>query len=219
MPSPVEFLALVENVAPEHRDAMREVFTPKGTCRVAASKNFVYIVSHVLRGLNPSEISILLEKEKREFIPETNIRDYVLQHVPPQLIKTNLLFQYIKKTEQLDEIDVMEVLMKIQLSRVARRADIQDPSPEEAESTRREIDLLQKMTMNCLEAKIKTGRVKAAPKQIDMNVTGNVENKQVVEHKLSIDPRVAARALNVMKKIKQLTANADPVPIDVAVKQ
>lgn len=156
---PHEFLTLAARVNPEVKDEMEAVFTPKGTGPVAVSPHFIFIVCNILRGYTPREVAEQVEREKKAFITVDAIRDYQLQFVPPQLMHTNLKHRWIQNMESLDEIDVMESLMKLQMMNVMHRMDSPSTDLEEQESRRRDVDCLRKLTMDTLKAKIDTGRM------------------------------------------------------------
>lgn len=202
-PHPLEFINMIENVDPALKEDLSKALTPQGTSKVAASPNFTFIVCNYLRGLTVGEICTLLENDKKEFIPANTIRDYMLQYVPARLQRPNLIYKYYEQQPNLDEIGILEQVLKIQMERVTARAGTKAANLEEEESTRREIELLHKMAYNTIEAKIKTGRTIEAPKKVEITHHGEVKqtNSTTVE---VIDSRTASAALQFLADLKNL---------------
>lgn len=145
------FLSQVDNLAPDQRERVRAVFLPKGFGPVASSRNFVYIISHILRGLDPATIAVFLEREKGERIPVSAIRDYALQHIPPDLLDPHLQIIYLRNQRALDDIETMELLRKITLARLMRLLDAEGSAADDVtkagfeESVHRTIELTRKL--------------------------------------------------------------------------
>lgn len=213
--TPVEFINYIRNVDPDLEPQMEEAFIPKGSCRVATSAHFVFIVSHILRGMTPIEISSLLEKEKCTYVPPSQIRDYMLQHVPPSLMRAHLMYRFLQReSHKLDEVEILESLTKVQLARVMTRSDMPTGDVDDQESVRRDIDLCHKLATATLEAKIKTGRIKAAPKSLTLDVTSSTETQNIPAAKLNenipaVDTQTAAASLRAIERLSAMIAASE----------
>lgn len=204
-PHPLEFLIMVENIAPELKGPMRDVLSPQGNCAVARSANFTFIVCNALRGFTPLEISEVLEKDKRELVSPSVIRDYILKFIPGELIRPNLMVKWLTQTGKLDEVAVLESATRMQLSKVASQMDKPTLTDEQREGARRDLELLVRSAQASLDAKIKTGRVYSLPQQHEHKhvVEGKVEHTAKAE---KLEPRQAARVLDALERIKQVSS-------------
>lgn len=152
------------------RAEIEDALIPKGSGRVAKSPNFQFIACHLLRGMPPLEIQQMLEREKNEIIQATSIRDYALCHIPAKLLRTHSLYRQVQNEPAIDEVQALETLLKIQMKRVMARIDRPLATADEEQSVRREIDLAHNLAKSSLEAKIKTGRIAEAPKDVNLNM-------------------------------------------------
>lgn len=207
---PVELLQAVENVDAALLDKVRAALSPQGTCAVAASANFTFIVCSLMRGETPLEVSKLLEKERHEVIPGSVIRDYALKYIPPEIVRPNLLFKYLAKADEpINEVQVLEACVRIQQARVAAIVDKQDLGLRSCESSRRELELLKKMAESSLDAKIRTGQVPGAKGTGDgVGVVPQAPSQHLHLHiegvSKTVDTREAANALRAVRDIKAL---------------
>lgn len=212
---PHEFLSLVSNVDPALKDDMMNVFTPQGSGPVATSPHFIYIVCNILRGLSPVEISMLVEREKKTFVSQDAVREYSLMFVPPKLVLPSMKQKWLSQRESLDEIALLENLCQVQMMRIMDRLDKPAVDAEDEESKRRDIDVMRKLAMDTLKAKVDTGRYQKPaepPTKVDVTVTqqGQITHAHVVDPMAPIDSRVAAAALQAITKIQGLAAPKKP---------
>lgn len=203
---PQEFLALVQNTDPDLKVAMEKVFTPQGTGPVATSPHFVYILCNILRGFTPREVSEMVEREKKAFITVDSVREYMMLYVPPGLMLSNLKQRWIQRAAKVDEISLLENLCYVQMMRVMERLDKPSVDAEDDESKRRDVDVMRKLAMDTLKAKIETGRYDKPAEKIAVTVTSSSE----VTHTHKSDPtgmpdvRAAAAALEALKTIAMM---------------
>lgn len=208
---PHEFLALVQNINPLMKDDMERVFTPQGSGPVATSPHFVYVVCNILRGLSPTEISMMVEREKKTFISIDSVREYTLQYIPSKLVLPSMKQKWLEQKEGVDEIKLLENLCQVQLMRIMDRLDKPAVDAEDEESKRRDIDCLRKLAMDTLKAKVETGRYVKPADKVSVTVTaqGEVKHAHVVDPMSALNPRVAAAALQALNKINGLMAIAE----------
>ena len=67
-----EALGLIEyakGLNPEYAKRLEDIYTPKGDSLVAKSKNFTFIVSCILKGMQPRAVSVALSDDRQERIP------------------------------------------------------------------------------------------------------------------------------------------------------
>lgn len=207
--SPHEFLALVENVNPAIKDDMMRVFTPQGSGPVATSPHFVFIVCNILRGFSPTEISMMVEREKKVFVTQDAIREYTLMYVPPKLMLGSMKQKWLAQREQIDEITILENLCQVQMMRIMGRLDKVAADADDEESMRRDIDVMRKLTMDTIKAKVDTGRYqkpeeKPAKVEVTVNQQGEVKHTHLVDPLAPLDTRVASAALRALDTIMGL---------------
>jgi len=204
----IEFQKIIENVYGETisediRAQISKVFTPVGNCPVARSKNFVFVVMQCLRGLYPQQVSDILNKEKKEYLAPYVIRDYLIKNIPPHLIRSNVIAKWLENSAPIDEISLLENIIRIQYSRVLERIDQPILDQDDSESRRRDIQLLGRITEVSLKAKVATGRVQSAPQEVKVIHSGETKQEiSITESRL--DPRSAARVLKVLEKVGSL---------------
>lgn len=204
-------LAQVENLEPGQRDRMREIFKPQGNGPVAQSRNFVYVICHLLRGLPPSTVSVLLAREKNEIIPESAVRDYALAYIPPDLLAPHLMLKYFQQMNGMSEVDTLDVLRKIALARLMAMLDQTSDNPYRLENEegvvvlsapvgeiRKTIDAIRKLCETSLKAKVVSGAVKLPTQEVSVSVKqSNMEDSDDAP----IDPRVASFALQALAEL------------------
>lgn len=207
------------------RSELEDALVPKGTGRVAKSPNFQFIVCHLLRGTPPLEIQQLVEREKGEIVQATSIRDYGLCHIPHKLLRTHSVYRQVQAEPAIDEVQALETLLKIQMKRVMARIDRPLATADEEQSIRREIDLAHNLAKSSLEAKIKTGRIAEAPKDVNLNMIGpavqvmnnslNVSSSAATASPvLSVGTRTASTVLRALDRIAALQAVIEAKPDD-----
>lgn len=202
-----EILQYVENLGdPGLRDLLAQVFTPQGSGRVARSPNFVFIVSHLLKGRSSFRVADLLLKERKEDIPAFSIRDYFLTHIPLELRRQNLALRAISKEPVLDEVRVLEDLIKLGTSQLADMLDTDATEGMPPEEIRRTMKLVGDFAMQSVELKIKTGRLKAAPTKLELSGRVEVENAKDVLP--GLDKRAAATVMRVLERVTQVSPAA-----------
>lgn len=208
---PHEFLQLAENLDldPDYRDELKQVLAPQGTGPIATSPHFVFVICNLLRGLTPLEVSEQVEREKKVYLSVDAIREYSLQYVPPHLIQHSLMHRWFAKMDTLDEVEILENLTKLQMMRVMMRVDRPAIDADDHESNRRDIDALRKLACDTIDAKIKTGRMRAVPIKHEHEVvqTGEVNHTHTDAGKL--DAQDAAAALQALVKIQALKGEND----------
>lgn len=216
----LEFQEMLKNslgsdLSEEEKVRLKEVFTPKGSCPVSCSKNFVFIISQLLMGEMPQTVSEMLDREHKEYIAPFVIRDYMVKHVPPDMMRSHFILRWMTKSESVDEVSILEALTKIQFARVVERMDQHVMDEDDRESRRREIQLLGKLATTSLKMKIAVGRVNIPPQQHEIlhkgETTQNVK-VNIQESTPKIDPRSAARVLQTLGKIEEIQPLLDDEP-------
>lgn len=205
----LEFQKMLENTSGEQlddktRNDLGRAFTPQGTCPVARSVNFVLVVSQLLRGISPQQVSETLFKEKKEYIAPYVIRDYLTKNIPPTLMRSHFIMKWLAKSGPVNEVEVLEGIMRIQYMRVLERVDQPLFDDEDRESRRRDIQLLGKLAESSLKAKMLAGQIKLPVQPHEVHHTGATTQKVDVNVRASgetLDPRVAAKVLKTLNSI------------------
>jgi hypothetical protein len=201
-------MAQVENLDPAQRDRVGPCFNPKGFGPVASSRNFVYIISHALRGFDHGTIARLLEIEKGEIVPATAIRDYMVEHIPPDLLRPHLLIQYMQKQPAMTEIETLDLLRKLAVAQLMMQLDEVGSIADQAvrvdcqERIQRSMELTRRLAETSLRLKIDQRKAGVIDKSDVIDV--DVEQTSIFDlqgNKYEIDERQAAVAYHLMKDL------------------
>lgn len=208
-----EILQMLENIGePGLKGDLASAFTPQGTGRVARSPNFVFIISHLLKGRSAFRVSELLTKERKEEIPPFSIRDYFLTHIPISLRRQNLALRAFGNMPALDEVKVLEDLVKVGTTQLADMLDADAAEGMPPEEIRRTMKLVGDLAACSVEMKIKTGRMKA-PTQ-NLNLTARVEVENARDVLPGLDKRTAATVMRVLERVTQVNPSAVTQALD-----
>lgn len=205
-----EILGMVQNLDPSLKVLMERVLTPQGTSQVASSPHFMFIVCSLVNGYSPIEVSRTLLKEKGQHIPAFEIRDYLVSYIPADLTRPALQLKWMQQTGRVDEVSVLENVVRIQTQKVVEQMDRPGRSVDDREGYRRDVDLLMKAATHSLDAKIKTGRVPrlagtSTTTTDPLQVTHTHKHEHV--HKLpeGVDAYRAKKVLSALEEIKKVT--------------
>lgn len=226
--TPQGFCAMIEATYPGlDRNTILDIFNPKGFGPVVSSKNFTYIIQHLLRGVQPATISVLLEKEFNEFIPVGDIRDYGTANIPPDMLQPHLMLQYLQKQTSMSEIETLDICHKIALARLTMLMD--HPSSDESLSDM--IDTIRKLAKTSIDIKVKTGWIAKPVKEIHVSVSAEPKQSTIYDEAgqpiknitpeaprtptgPQFDARQAAQMLRFFKKAGVLRDRVDePEPV------
>jgi len=205
----VEIEALIKNVdgVDSHSmDMLKEAFDPQGMSKVARSPNFTFIVSHAIKGRTAQQVSELLEVERREYIPPSIIRDYIVAYVPPQIIARHVALRSLSRRATLEPVEVLQDLLALQYDRVAVRAETVEVDDEAKETSRREIDLCRNLAKDL--ASVRSSALGLVPDGIPHPTVYNDHRQQAViinGESAELDTRSAARVVKVIEEVSGAT--------------
>jgi len=205
----VEIEALVKNVDgvdSQSMDMLREAFNPQGLSKVARSSNFSFIVSHAIKGRTAQQVSELLEIERREYIPESVIRDYIISYIPPRIISRHVALRSLSRRGSLEPVEVLQDLLALQYDRVAVRAESIEIDDEAKETSRREIDLCRNLAKDL--ASVRNNTLGIPIDGVSHSTVINDHRQQAViinGTSTDVDTRSAARVVKVIEEVSGAT--------------
>jgi len=205
---------MAQNLEPDSREMMEKALTPQGTSQVAQSPHFVFIICSLINGYTPIEITRALLKEKGQQISAFEIRDYQVNYIPPGLTRPAMALKYLQKSGRIDEVSLLENVVRIQTQKVVEQMDRPQRSIADREGYRRDVDLLIKAATSSLDAKIQTGRLPRAPQPTipadqPTATVQQVEHTHTHEHRLleGVDAHKAKNVLTALGEIDRVMAD------------
>jgi len=159
------------------------VFTPQDKSAVAKSPHFQDIMDRILQGWNPRRVSKWLSETHGEegYINHETIRQYVLAHIPPQLI---IPHNYLRRKFQqmgsaIDAIHDLEMLILVQENRLSISVQTEEQIKTLLPNTVKEILVLGELLGKLQKMKQSAGLTVQVPLQIHGKIEHEIKDSRV----------------------------------------